>query len=237
MCTTNVSPTPPTAAPSASISMPELSMATCPMGSQSTEKMVAASAAIGRWTSKRSTSVIPHAAMRAAPHVRMKYSRTSTARRAVATSWTHAPAMLGDDRGASDDRRRARRRRLPMAGPQPRLVAPARRVPRSGPMDARARGLDRDRPARTHRHDPPRPRRLTRSSGVHAVGEEHDAVVEPVLVDELEPNADAVGQRGRAAAHHDRVHVDADLVDEARGERVRGEPGPADAEVAVRRIL
>src|SRR3954470_24241543 len=127
--------------------------------------MVAASAAIGRWTSKRSTSVIPHPGTRAESAARVTYSRTSTARCAVATSWTHAPAMLGADRGAPDDRRRARSRRPKLAGPQHRLVATARRIPRPGAVDTRARGPDRDRAARAHRVVPTRPRRLSAAFG------------------------------------------------------------------------
>src|SRR5262245_2860890 len=55
MCTTNVSPTADTGSPVASMSMPALSMATWPIGSHSTRKMVAASAGMVRWTSNRST--------------------------------------------------------------------------------------------------------------------------------------------------------------------------------------
>src|SRR5262245_6463033 len=55
MCTTNVSPTADTGSPVASMSMPALSMATWPIGSHSTRKMVAASAGMVRWTSSRST--------------------------------------------------------------------------------------------------------------------------------------------------------------------------------------
>src|SRR4051812_15172838 len=54
MCTTKRSPTACTGSPVASISMPELSIVTCPRGSQSTAKICAGGAAIVRWTSSRS---------------------------------------------------------------------------------------------------------------------------------------------------------------------------------------
>src|SRR3984957_13706655 len=54
MCTTKVSPTLATMSPLASISMPELSMATCPRGSLSTAKTSPADAATARCTSSRS---------------------------------------------------------------------------------------------------------------------------------------------------------------------------------------
>src|SRR5260221_422729 len=54
MCTTKLSPVAVTGSPSASISIPELSMATCPCGSHSTRKMAEGSASIVRWTSIRS---------------------------------------------------------------------------------------------------------------------------------------------------------------------------------------
>src|SRR6202795_3915513 len=54
MCTTKVSPTWATMSPLASISMPELSMATCPRGSLSTAKISPADAATARCTSSRS---------------------------------------------------------------------------------------------------------------------------------------------------------------------------------------
>src|SRR5271170_1070715 len=54
MCTTKLSPTPVTGLPSALISIPELSMATCPCGSHSTRKTADGSASIVRWTSIRS---------------------------------------------------------------------------------------------------------------------------------------------------------------------------------------
>src|SRR5581483_9110738 len=54
MWTTKVSPALVTGSPVASISIPELSIATCPPGSHNTRKTVAGSAAMGRWTSKRS---------------------------------------------------------------------------------------------------------------------------------------------------------------------------------------
>src|ERR1700729_2968509 len=54
MCTTKVSPTLATMSPLASISMPELSMATCPRGSLSTAKIGPADAAKARCTSSRS---------------------------------------------------------------------------------------------------------------------------------------------------------------------------------------
>jgi hypothetical protein len=41
-----------TGSPEASISMPELSIATCPRGSHSTRKIVAGSAAMVRWRGK-----------------------------------------------------------------------------------------------------------------------------------------------------------------------------------------
>src|SRR4051794_31371380 len=58
MCTTNVSPTALAGSPVASISIPELSIATWPWGSDTTRKMAAGSAAIARCTSIR--SVMPH---------------------------------------------------------------------------------------------------------------------------------------------------------------------------------
>src|SRR5215471_13922060 len=54
MCTTKVSPTLATGSPVASISIPELSMATCPCGSVSTAKIAAGSAGMIRCTSMRS---------------------------------------------------------------------------------------------------------------------------------------------------------------------------------------
>src|SRR6266700_1999466 len=54
MCTTKLSPTAATGSPVALISIPELSIATCPCGSHSSRKIVAWSAAIVRWTSSRS---------------------------------------------------------------------------------------------------------------------------------------------------------------------------------------
>src|ERR1700722_3667160 len=54
MCTTKVSPTLVTMSPLASISIPELSMATCPRGSLSTAKISPADAATARCTSSRS---------------------------------------------------------------------------------------------------------------------------------------------------------------------------------------
>src|SRR5262245_43949846 len=53
MCTSKRSPTAVTRAPSADISMPEASMATCPLGVVSTSKIAAGSAAIGRCTDNR----------------------------------------------------------------------------------------------------------------------------------------------------------------------------------------
>src|SRR5581483_8135026 len=54
MWTTNVSSTALTGSPVASISMPLLSIRTCPCGSRRTAKMAAGSAAMARWTSMRS---------------------------------------------------------------------------------------------------------------------------------------------------------------------------------------
>src|ERR687897_2488391 len=57
MCTTKLSPTAVTGSPVASISIPELSIATCPWGSHSSWKIVGGSAGIVRWTSSRSVVV------------------------------------------------------------------------------------------------------------------------------------------------------------------------------------
>src|ERR1700734_3164914 len=54
MCTTKVSPAFATGSPLADISMPELSMATCPWGSLSTAKISPGDAATARCTSSRS---------------------------------------------------------------------------------------------------------------------------------------------------------------------------------------
>src|SRR6266581_3008977 len=54
MWTTKVSPTAVTGSPVAPISMPELSIATCPCGSHSTRKIAPGPASIIRWTSIRS---------------------------------------------------------------------------------------------------------------------------------------------------------------------------------------
>src|SRR5690348_10460635 len=54
MCTTKVSPALATMSPLAAISIPELSMATCPCGSVSTAKISPADAATARCTSSRS---------------------------------------------------------------------------------------------------------------------------------------------------------------------------------------
>src|SRR5580704_8734411 len=59
MCTTKLSPTPLTGAPSADWSMPELSMETCPCGSRRTAKIAAGSASMVRWTSIRSLVMEP----------------------------------------------------------------------------------------------------------------------------------------------------------------------------------
>src|SRR5690349_9004730 len=56
MWTTKLSPTAATGSPVASISMPVLSMATCPCGSHRTRKIAAGSASISRWTSSRSAA-------------------------------------------------------------------------------------------------------------------------------------------------------------------------------------
>src|SRR5918995_1192822 len=57
MCTTKLSPTAVTGSPVASISIPELSIDTCPCGSHSTWKIVGGSVGIVRWTSSRSVVV------------------------------------------------------------------------------------------------------------------------------------------------------------------------------------
>src|ERR1039457_4145129 len=59
MCTTKLSPTAATGSPVASISIPELSIATCPCGSHSSPKMAAGSAAMVRWPSIRSVDISP----------------------------------------------------------------------------------------------------------------------------------------------------------------------------------
>ena len=67
MCTTKLSPTPVTASPVADISIPELSIATCPLGSHNTVKIAPGSAAIVRSTSMRS-AVIGSSVMSAVCH-------------------------------------------------------------------------------------------------------------------------------------------------------------------------
>ena len=57
--------------------------------------------------------------------------------------------------------------------------------------------------------------------------------VEAPLLDELEVEADAVGEEARAAADHDGDDDRPDLVDQPGRERRAGEPGPVDGEVAV----
>jgi len=52
------------------------------------------------------------------------------------------------------------------------------------------------------------------------------AVAEPALVHQLELHADAVGERSRAAAHHDGADEQVALVDQTGRERLGGEPGP-----------
>src|ERR1700761_2952052 len=56
MCTTKLSPGADTGSPSASINIPELSIATCPCGSHSTRKMAAGLAGMIRCTSSRSAA-------------------------------------------------------------------------------------------------------------------------------------------------------------------------------------
>ncbi len=58
MWTTKVSPAAVTGSPVASISMPVLSMATCPCGSQSTRKTASGAASIVRVTSSRSLVIV-----------------------------------------------------------------------------------------------------------------------------------------------------------------------------------
>ena len=65
----------------------------------------------------------------------------------------------------------------------------------------------------------------TGSSGDRVV-EVHDAVAEAALAQELEADAEAVGQGGVAAADDDGREEEVALVDEAGAERVRGELGP-----------
>ncbi len=59
MWTTKLSPAAVTGSPVASISMPVLSMATCPCGSHRTRKIAAGVASISRWTSSRSAATCP----------------------------------------------------------------------------------------------------------------------------------------------------------------------------------
>jgi len=56
MCTRKLSPAADTGSPSASISIPELSIATCPCGSHSTLKIAAGLAGMIRCTSSRSVA-------------------------------------------------------------------------------------------------------------------------------------------------------------------------------------
>ena len=59
-----------------------------------------------------------------------------------------------------------------------------------------------------------------------------DAAAEAALVQQLELGADAVGQGALAAADEDRDEEQLALVDQARGDRLAGELGAADRDVA-----
>ena len=78
---------------------------------------------------------------------------------------------------------------------------------------------------------------LSRASVHRSVVQVDGAVPEATHVLEIEVHADAVRERRRAASHHDRREEQMDLVDQPRSERLRGEVGTADAEVARRRRL
>src|SRR5215218_8996798 len=66
-----------------------------------------------------------------------------------------------------------------------------------------------------------------------AVAQVDDAVVEAALVQQLQADAGALGQRGLAAAHENGREQQLDPVDEAGGQRLRGELGAADHAVAL----
>ena len=75
-------------------------------------------------------------------------------------------------------------------------------------------------------------RRVCRRSGADAVVQVDHAVVEPVLVDQLEIQPYVVRQRRRAAAHDHREEEQVQLVDQPGLERLARELGAADAEIA-----
>src|ERR687891_1487190 len=76
-----------------------------------------------------------------------------------------------------------------------------------------------------------------RGSGGSAVAQEHEAVSEPPLVQQLQVEADAGGQRPRAAADDHRRHEQVTLVDEPRPERMRRQAWTDYREVAVGLLL
>src|SRR6266487_1033350 len=103
MWTTKVSPAAVTGSPVASISMPVLSMATCPCGSQSTRKTASGAASIVRATSSRSLVIV----MGLLSAGRQGRGAAGSASRRYAS----ACARPGPCRRASGHRRRARPRR------------------------------------------------------------------------------------------------------------------------------
>ena len=68
MCTTKLSPTAVTGPPVEDMSIPELSIATCPLGSHNTAKIAPGSAAMVRWTSIRSSVMAAVCHLQAGDH-------------------------------------------------------------------------------------------------------------------------------------------------------------------------
>src|SRR5581483_1726688 len=105
MWTTKLSPTAATGSPVASISMPVLSMATCPWGSHRTRKTADGSASISRWTSSRSAA-----------------AGSAVTRSSVTRSSSHEPAGASGP-GPAADARAAAKPVLPAGGvPVPALL-------------------------------------------------------------------------------------------------------------------
>src|SRR5262249_58993170 len=92
----------------------------------------------------------------------------------------------------------------------------------------------RPAPAGTRRReDLPRASR----GALGSVMEVDDAALEAAIVEQLEPHPHVVGKGARSPAHDDRVEEEMALVDEAGGERRRGEVGTSHGEVALGRRL
>ena len=69
------------------------------------------------------------------------------------------------------------------------------------------------------------------------VAQEHDAAREAAFLQQLQLDPDPLGQEVLAAADHDRVDELLVLVHQARGDGLRGQLGPADAQILLRGVL